>query len=399
MSLVAAPLLAAPFPAAGAGVPLATAPGAVGFFEDLLPFLLNGFGLGAIFAFIALGYTMVYGIIKLINFAHGEFFMFGAYVGYFCLRDLELERVALPGPLPIVLDFLVALTAAAFAAGLLAVLTERLAYRPVRKAGRIAALLTAVGVSLLLQNVAMRLWGAQARAFPDPKAWSRVADLPEVARDDWHRDVAFHTDAGAEILEPRVEVAAGTRVDPALREALAARGVDHVYRTVTLDRDALQAFVLLALLLWAPLLWWLVKRTRMGKAMRAVSEDPDAARLMGIPLDRVVAATFFLGAFVAGVGGVAYIATYGKVFPLVGFLPGLKAFVAAVIGGIGSIPGAILGGLILGVTEMVLPFLLQRLAGWEEAFAWKDAIAFAFLILVLVVRPTGLFGRATREKV
>lgn len=373
--------------------------GAAGFLEEFWPFLVNGLGLGAIFAFIALGYTMVYGIIKLINFAHGEFFMFGAFAGYFCLRDLELERLPLPHPLPIVVDFLVALTVAAFAAGLLAVITERVAYRPVRKAGRIAALLTAVGVSLLLQNLAVQLWGAQARPFPDPKVWVRVADLPSSATDSLWVDTVFRASSGETFDEPRMVVTAGAPIDEAVLADLGAQGIDKVYRRVTLDTGALQAFVLLALVLWTPLLWWLVKRTRMGKAMRAVSEDADAARLMGIHIDRVVSATFFLGAVVAGVGGVAYMATYGKVFPLVGFLPGLKAFVAAVIGGIGSIPGAILGGLILGVTETVLPFLLQRLFGWEEAFAWKDAIAFAFLIVVLVVKPTGLLGTSVREKV
>ncbi len=342
---------------------------------------------------------MVYGIIKLINFAHGEFFMFGAFAGYFCLRDLELERLALPHPLPIVVDFLVALTVAAFAAGLLAVITERVAYRPVRKAGRIAALLTAVGVSLLLQNLAVQLWGAQARPFPDPKVWVSVSDLPATATDSLWVDTVFRASSGEAFDEARVVVTAGAPIDESVRADLSAQGIDQVYRRVTMDTGALQGFVLLALVLWTPLLWWLVKRTRMGKAMRAVSEDPDAARLMGIHIDRVVSATFFLGAVVAGVGGVAYMATYGKVFPLVGFLPGLKAFVAAVIGGIGSIPGAILGGLILGVTETVLPFLLQRLLGWEEAFAWKDAIAFAFLIVVLVVKPTGLLGTSVREKV
>ena len=171
-----------------------------------------------------------------------------------------------------------------------------------------------------------------------------------------------------------------------------------VYRIVTPDRTLIRTLVLLSLVFWAPILWFLVKRTRMGKAMRAVSEDADAARLMGIHLDRVVSYTFFVGAFVAGVGGVLYCMTYGKIEPLTGFLPGLKAFVAAVIGGIGSIPGAILGGLVLGIAESVIPFLLLK-AGWQEAFAWKDAIAFALLIVILVVKPTGLLGKPIREKV
>ena len=362
---------------------------------EFLDFFMNGLGLGAIFAFIALGYTMVYGIIKLSNFAHGEFFMVGAYVGYFSLRDLDIERVNLPQPLPILLDFFVALCFASLAAGILAVLTERFAYRPVRKAGRIAALLTAVGVSLLLQNVARQVWTANPRPFPDPKIFRMVDDLGDTAGANFYVDRDFETARGDVVVETKLLVNEGEPVDAA---KLKADGVDEVYERVTLSPKTVQNWVLIALLLWAPILWLLVKRTRMGKAMRAASEDADAARLMGININLVVAATFFIGAFIAGVGGVAYIATYGKVEPMLGFLPGLKAFVAAVIGGIGSIPGAILGGLILGVTESVLPYLLQKM-GWQEAFAWKDAIAFAFLIVVLVVKPTGILGKPLREKV
>lgn len=360
---------------------------------------MNGLGLGAIFAFIALGYTMVYGIIKLINFAHGEFFMVGAYVGYFCLRDLDVERIGLPHPIPIMLDFVLAITAASIAAGLLAVITERVAYRPVRKAGRIAALLTAVGVSLLLQNVAIQIWSANPRAFPDPKKFVAVEELPETAAANYYVDETFETTGGESVTEARIVVKEGAAVDAAARSALEQAGIDSVYERWTLKPRTVQYFVLLALLVWTPILWWLVKRTRMGKAMRAASEDADAARLMGININVVVAFTFFIGAFIAGVGGVAYIATYGKTEPLLGFMPGLKAFVAAVIGGIGSIPGAIIGGLILGVTESVLPYILQEWIGWGEAFAWKDAIAFGFLIVVLVVKPTGLLGKPMREKV
>jgi branched-chain amino acid transport system permease protein len=367
--------------------------------EGLPDFFLNGLGLGAIFAFIALGYTMVYGIIKLINFAHGEFFMFGAYAGYFCLRDLEIEKTGLPAPLAIVLDFVIALGVAGLAAGVLAVVTERVAYRPVRRAGRIAALLTAVGVSLLLQNLAIQVWEARARPFPDPKVWVAVADLESPASHNYWIDTIFRTSGGEEIREAKEVVSEGEAVDAGVRARLAAEGTTRVYRRVTLGKGTLQWFVIAMLALFAPVLWFLVKRTRTGKAMRAVSEDADAARLMGIDLDRVVSATFFLGAFVAGIGGVAYMGTYGFVEPLLGFLPGLKAFVAAVIGGIGSIPGAILGGLILGVAESVLPYLLQEGLGWQEAVAWKDAIAFVFLIVVLVVKPTGLLGRPQREKV
>jgi branched-chain amino acid transport system permease protein len=348
----------------------------------VLEFFLNGLGLGAIFAFIALGYTMVYGIIKLINFAHGEFFMFGAFLGYFVLDGAGIERLPLPHPLPILLAYFVALCAASIGAGVLAVVTERIAYRPVRNAGRISALITAVCVSLILQNLAVKAWGAAPRAYPDPKRWYKVEELPEAAPANlWI----------TEGLTERRVVAEGEPVD--------LPGVTEVYEKITPDPKLVRWFVILALIFWTPVLWFIVKRTRMGKAMRAASEDGDAARLMGIPIDRVVAFTFFLGAFVAGVGGVAYCVTYGKVEPMTGFLPGLKAFVAAVIGGIGSIPGAIVGGLVLGVAESVIPYLLREWFGWQEAFAWKDAIAFALLIVILVWKPTGLLGKPMREKV
>jgi branched-chain amino acid transport system permease protein len=364
----------------------------------VIDYLINGLGLGAVFAFIALGYTMVYGIIRLINFAHGEFVMAGAYAGYFVLRDAGIDRLPLPGPLPIVLSIFVALLAASLLSGSLAVVVERLAYRPVRRAGRIAALLTAVGVSLLLQNLAIRLFTADTRAWPDPRVWMTVADLPPTAPADLWAERVFTTTEGAEVTE-RVAVAAeGDPIDDSVRARIAGGGWDRVYRVETLERSTKQGFVLLALLGWTPLLWFLVKRTRTGKAMRAVSEDMDAARLMGIPRDRVISATFFLGGFLAGVAGVAYCATYGTVEPMTGFLPGMKAFIAAVIGGIGSIPGAIVGGLLLGVVESVVPYLLQQ-AGWAEAFAWKDAVAFLLLILILLVKPTGLLGRPVREKV
>jgi len=365
----------------------------------VLDYLLNGLALGAIFAFIALGYTMVYGIIKLINFAHGEFFMFGAFLGFFVLRDLGIDRLPLPQPLPILLSYLVALSAASLGAGTLAVVTERVAYRPVRRASRIAALITAVCVSLILQNLAVKVWGAAPRAYPQPREWTDVGALDGTAEANLYALTRFETTDGT-VTENEVRVVAvGEPIDDAMRERLRAAGHERVYRQVQVGRGWTRGFVLLALALWAPVLWFLVKRTRMGKAMRAVSGDTDAARLMGIDINRVIAWTFFLGAFVAGVGGVAYCASYGKVEPLTGFLPGMKAFIAAVIGGIGSIPGAIVGGLVLGTAESLIPYALREGLGWEAAFAWKDAIAFALLIVILVFKPTGILGKAVREKV
>lgn len=365
----------------------------------MLDYLLNGLTLGAIFAFIALGYTMVYGIIKLINFAHGEFFMFGAFLGFFVLRDMGVERLPLPQPLPILLSYVVALTAASLGAGALAVLTERVAYRPVRRAGRIAALITAVCISLILQNLAVKAWGAKPQAYPQPREWVDVDALEGTSQANLYGVKRIETTEGGVVENEVRVVAAGEAIDDATRARLRAGGHERVYRQVLLDRGWTRGFVILALLLWAPVLWFLVKRTRMGKAMRAVSEDADAARLMGIDINRVISWTFFLGAFVAGVGGVAYCVSYGKVEPLTGFLPGMKAFIAAVIGGIGSIPGAIVGGLVLGTAESLIPYALREGLGWEAAFAWKDAIAFALLILILVFRPTGILGRAVREKV
>jgi len=362
-------------------------------------YLLNGLGLGAIYAFIALGYTMVYGIIRLINFAHGEFFMFGAYLGYFVLRDSGIDRLDLPQPLPIVLQYLAAVTAASLGAATLAVVTERVAYRPVRRAGRIAALITAVCVSLILQNLAVKAWEAKTRSYPDPRLWIAVADLGDRAPANLWIVRPFRTTGGDEIEREELVLSEGDPVDDAARARIRGTPDARVFKKITPSTEVAQGFVLLALVLWAPVLWFLVKRTRTGTAMRAVSEDMDAARLMGIPIDRIVSRTFFLGAFVAGVGGVGYCIAYGQVSPYTGFLPGMKAFIAAVIGGIGSIPGAIVGGILLGVAESIIPHLFRSELGWRDAFAWKDAIAFAFLFAFLLFRPTGLLGRATRVKV
>ena len=379
------------------------------FLSSLLDFLLSGLGLGAIYALIALGYSMVYGILKLINFAHGEFFMLGAYAGYFVLSRSGIERLALPHPLPILLSFLAALAAASLSAATLAVVTERIAYRPLRRAGRTAPLITAVCASLILQNLAIKAWSATPRAYPEPRQWAALAQLSMPLADDWRVVRApgpvMTQLATTQVVTTRTddewdhELRAGATLDAETLERLRADGHDVVYRTVALGEGVKRGLVVLALVLSAPALWLLVMRTRMGRAMRAISEDSDAARLMGIDVDRVVSWTFFVGALVAGVGGVAYCVVAGKVDPLVGFLPGLKAFVAAVVGGIGSIPGAVLGGLVLGVTESVVPFLIQRITGWPDAFAWKDAMALVLMIAVLLFRPAGLLGRPQRERV
>jgi len=359
----------------------------------LLDYLVIGTSQGAIYAFIALGYTMVYGIIRLINFAHGEIFMAGAFAGYFVLRDGGLERLDLPQPWPVVLAYLAAVLAGALVSGVLAVLAEALCYRPIRSSGRIAALLTAVGLSLLLQNVA-RQWpaiGPTQRPWPDPLVWTTLADVPSPADAHYYELRTFPASGGGTVQREKLAVAKGATLAPAVRTRLEAGGDRPLYRKGSIEPRTVNRVIVLLLAVCTGVLWFLVQRTRMGRAMRAVSEDTAAAQLMGVNVNRVVAATFFLGAVLAGVGGVAYCTRYGQVDPLTGFMPGLKAFIAAVLGGIGSIPGAVVGGLLLGIVE--------NLFGAYVSTQWKDALAFVVLVGILLVRPTGLLGKARREKV
>ncbi|HVG94275.1 MAG TPA: branched-chain amino acid ABC transporter permease [Planctomycetota bacterium] len=367
--------------------------GDAGAGRTLLDYLAIGTAQGAIYAFVALGYTMVYGIIRLINFAHGEFFMAGAFAGYFVLRDAGIERIALPQPWPLVASYAVALLAGALLAGTLAVLAEALCYRPIRKAGRIAALLTAVGLSLLLQNVARQVpaIGPTQRPWPDPRLWASVEDVPDPADANWYELRTFTSPSGDSVEREKLVVAKSRSMPPAVRERLRAEGEASVYRKASIEPRVVDRTIVLMLAVSTAILWFLVRRTRTGRAMRAVSEDLPAAQLMGVNVNRIVAATFFLGALLAGLGGVAYCAKYGQVDPLTGFMPGLKAFIAAVVGGIGSIPGAVVGGLFLGVAE--------NLFGAYVSTEWKDALAFGLLVVVLLVRPSGLLGRVRREKI
>jgi branched-chain amino acid transport system permease protein len=357
-----------------------------------LDYLFNGLTLGAVYALIAVGYTMVYGIVRLINFAHGEFFMAGAFAGYFVLRDAGLDRVAPPGALSYVLPYAGALLAGAAVAGVLAVLAERFCYRPIRRSSRIAALLTAVGLSILLQNLARQVpaLGPTPRDYPTPKAWVDAAQVPVPSDRDYYEVRPFDTASGTVEVE-EVVVARGGTMDPADRARLEGAGT-RVFARLHLPLSTARGVVLLVLAATAAGLWWLVRRTRLGKAMRATSEDLEAATLMGIDVNRVISRTFFVGGLVAGVGGVCFCATTQlKVDPLTGFMPGLKAFIAAVAGGIGSIPGAVAGGMGLGLAETLFAAYVST--------QWKDVLAFLVLIVVLLVRPTGLLGRARREKV
>jgi branched-chain amino acid transport system permease protein len=304
--------------------------------QDFLFYLVSGLCTGAIFALVAVGYTLVYGIIRLINFAHGEFYMVGAYAAFGVYTLLP------PGLSPWAAIPLMVLAGGA-AGGAIAVVTERVAYKPIRRSGRLAALLTAIGVSFLLQN----LFAFVSRARPLQYPTEPHGSVGEICQ-----------------------------------------------RTVRIGDDGLVlvrfAYLGAAVLLTA-LLVFLVQRTRFGRAMRAVSQDTDAAALMGIDVDRVIRNTFLIGGCLAGVAG-TLIALQGVTEPMMGFLPGLKAFVAAVLGGIGNLAGAVVGGVLLGVIE--------SLAVWAGVpTGYKDVAAFVILILVLVIRPQGLLGRVVREKV
>ena len=299
--------------------------------SDVLQQLINGLTLGSLYALIAVGYTVVYGIVQLINFAHGEVFMIGAF-GALATWSVLFEGNLALWVLPIMM------IGAIIASVAVAVLMERFAYRPLRHAPRLAPLITAIGVSVFLQE-AIRL---------------------------------FYPGAKSKLPFPPIEVVTG----PALQIG-----------GLTIQRAAI--FTIGALVVCAALLWYFVNRTKLGRGMQAVSQDPDTARLMGINVDRIIVVAFVLGAVLAAVAGVAQGLQNQNIDFRIGFLAGLKAFTAAVLGGIGNIQGAVLGGLVLGVVEA---FATQFIPGQFGGSAWKDVWAFVLLIVVLVFRPQGLLG-------
>ncbi len=299
------------------------------FFQQLI----NGLSLGAFYALIALGYTMVYGVLRFINFAHGDVFMIGAFCGYYFTPRILPHFSGASAPLGVAAVLLVTmLTCAA-----LGILIERLAYRPLRSRPKLTVLITAIGVSLFLEYGGQFLFGADPKPFPE-----LIADRPL-------------ENTGA----------------------------------LTITTTQLAAFIVTIVLLVA--LTFIVKRTKLGIAMRAVSNNATAAALMGVNIDTVVSFTFGLGSALAGAAGILYSLSYPSIDPLMGLLPGVKAFVAAVLGGIGNIPGAAVGGIILGVVETFV--------GGSAFSTYRDAIAFALLILILLFRPAGIFGRMQAEKV
>lgn len=289
----------------------------------ILKQLINGLQSGSIYALVALGYSMVYGIIMLLNFAHGDIIMVGAYIVWLMMARFALNPI-------------IALLAAIVGCTALGVVIEKAAYKPLRSSPRISLLITAIGISYFLENAAQLIFGANARVIP-----------PFIN------------------AEPITVGAVSIPAEAAV--TLAAAGI---------------AMVLLNVL---------VKKTKMGKAMRAVSEDAGAAQLMGININNTISFTFAVGSALAGIGSVLYCCAYPKATPTMGSMLGLKAFVAAVLGGIGSIPGAMAGGFAIGIAEA-----LVSSAGLSE---WKDGVVFAILIVVLLVKPTGLMGRPMTEKV
>ena len=285
--------------------------------------LISGLSLGSIYALIALGYTMVYGIAKMLNFAHGDIIMVGAYAVIVAVMQLSLPPV-------------IAILISIIVCAVLGVVIERLAYKPLRQAQPLTVLITAIGVSYLLQNVALLIFGSEQKAFPT------ILKLPAIK--------------------------------------LGQVTIDGI----TLITLGVTAIIMIALTLF-------INKTKLGKAMRAVSEDKEAAGLMGISTNRTITITFAIGSALAAVASIFYGATYVYIKPTTGAMPGIKAFTAAVFGGIGSIPGAMLGGVLLGLIEQFSKTYISTL--------WADAIVFGVLVLVLVVKPTGLLGKQMSEKV
>jgi branched-chain amino acid transport system permease protein len=302
------------------------------FFQELV----NGLTTGALYALVALGFSMVYGVLKLLNFAHGDLYMVGAFVGYFVIQWFG-GPTALKIPVPELLVIMFVLAAAL--AGLLGVAIERFAYRPLRDAPRIAPLITAIGISFFLENAALLLFGAQFRVYNTPDF---------------------------------ISFSSGFRIG-------------------SVSIDAVQIMVLLLGLVLMVGLRVLVVRTKLGRQMRAVASDREAAEMLGVNVNFTIAATFFLGSALAGVAGVMAGLLFNQVTNTIGFVAGLKAFTAAVVGGIGSLPGALLGGFLIGIAESFITGYISS--------TYTNLLVFGLLIAVMLIRPTGLLGRPLLRKV
>ena len=299
--------------------------------EQFFQQLLNGLAVGSIYALVALGYTMVYGVLKLINFAHGDLFTIGSYLGLTMLVSWKLSGL-LPPALAVLLVFIMV----SLLVALIGWLLERAAYRPLRNASRLSAVVSALGASIFFENAIMLVYGARVYVYPD-------------------------------FLRP-----------------------DFTISLLGISMPGMRVIILAASVAMMVGLWAFIQRTRMGAAIRAVALDQGAARLMGINVDRVISLVFLIGPGLGGAAGLMVGIYYGQIDFTMGWVYGLKAFTAAILGGIGNIPGAMLGGLLLGVTE--------ALAAGYISIAWKDAVAFLVLILILIIRPTGILGERSADK-
>jgi branched-chain amino acid transport system permease protein len=309
--------------------------------KDWLDLTINGLALGGIYALIALGYTLVYGVLRMINFAHGEVFMSGPLTAYFVATSFDESGFLDRQP---ILSLLIILVVAMTISTVIAVLLERIAYRPLRRAPRLIPLITAIGASFFLQYAFRGLFGSGIKSYPEPA----------ILAGKW-------VILGIPILKIRVVV------------------------------------IISAILMLAGL-YIFVQRSKVGKAMQAVSEDKDTAALMGIDVDRIVVITFVVGGALAGAAGVLYALMFRQVTFIMGFWPGLKAFTAAVLGGIGDVTGAALGGLFLGIAESLFPNLILDGLGIPAPYQLRDALAFVMLVLVLIFRPTGIMGERLAAK-
>ena len=304
--------------------------------RELIQTIINGLTTGLLYALIALGYTMVYGVLKLLNFAHGDVYMIGAYIGYFVIQWFGgPTSLSIPVPLLVLIMFLIA----GLGCGVLGVGIERFAYRPLRDAPRIAPLITALGVSFILENSMLLLFGGFTKSYS---------------------------------TESFISPSAGIHIDGAV--------IDPVQITI---------FVVSILMMYG--LMRIVDRTTLGKSMRAVASDREAAEMLGINVDRVISYTFFIGSAMAGVAGVMSGLAFNQISATIGFLAGLKAFTAAVVGGIGSSPGAMIGGLFIGLCESFTASYISS--------KYTDLIVFGILIVTMLIRPTGIFGRPALQKV
>jgi branched-chain amino acid transport system permease protein len=320
--------------------------------------VISGLQLGFVYAMIALGYTMVYGIVKLINFAHGDVFMVGAFVSYYAVARFNLHLwpaavfPSIPAGWAVLIGSLTVILLSMLICVLLAVTIERVAYKPLRDAPRIAALITAIGVSFFLEFFGALYFVFSSRFIPYQRPFDVVA---------WYINNGIH------------KVMPGESTPPG-----------------SLTFSNILLIIIVASVLVQVFLQYLVRRTKIGIAMRATSFDKPTARLMGINVDQVISFTFAIGAAFAGLGGVLYAIAFSQIYSQMGIIPGLKAFVAAVLGGIGSIPGALVGALIMGQAEALTMGYIST--------PMRDAVAFSILIIVLLVRPTGIFGEPEKEK-